>query len=222
MSSCGTCRGASERSAYVATAVSARCRQLQSLTAGLALAREGAYSKAVSTLRTELAQLDAGEQRRWAAQLPPSSTRFAEALSSDQDTVVAGSGESSERWRNVMRGVHFPAMSAPGPNGARPEHIRECVAVRRRPVANRLHRAIGALVNAAAHGRLPESSRWILGSRLVYLRKKRGNTPRLIRIGELWRRLVAKKLLHYSCTSESSQRPCCGQGRSRLLSSMWI
>ena len=38
--------------------------------------------------------------------------------------------------------------------------------------------------------------RWVLDSRLVFLKKKTGPAPRPVRIGEVWRRLVGKKLVH--------------------------
>ena len=87
------------------------------------------------------------------------------------------------------------AMSAPGPSGMRPEHLRELVAVRDRRVANALLAAIGRFVEAAATGSLCDAARWMLFSRLVFLRKKSGPAPRPIRIGELWRRVVAKRMV---------------------------
>jgi hypothetical protein len=70
------------------------------------------------------------------------------------------------------------------------------VACRDRRASARLQRAVGLLSDQAAAGALCEDARWILESRLVFLRKKRGPAPRPIRIGELWRRVVAKRLLH--------------------------
>eukprot|EP00959_Pyramimonas_sp_CCMP1952_P386542 8101037-Pyramimonas_sp.AAC.1 len=45
-------------------------------------------------------------------------------------------------------------MSAPGPSGMRPEHLRELTAVRDRRCARFLLAAIGRLVDAAAAGSL--------------------------------------------------------------------
>ena len=98
-------------------------------------------------------------------------------------------------------GVHFRAMSAPGPSGARPEHLREFVAVRDRRIASRLLRAIGKFVDVASSGQLGADSRWILNSRLVFLKKKNTDTPRPIRVGELWRRVVAKRVVELNRTS---------------------
>ena len=96
---------------------------------------------------------------------------------------------------NALAGVHFRAMSAPGPSGARPEHLREFVVVRDRRIASRLTRAIAKLVDVASIGQLCAEGRWILDSRLVYLKKKGSITPRPIRVGELWRRVVAKRMI---------------------------
>ena len=46
----------------------------------------------------------------------------------------------------------------------------------------------------------------MLDSRLVFLRKKAGNAPRPVRVGELWRRVIAKRLLH--ANREKIQRVC--------------
>ena len=54
-------------------------------------------------------------------------------------------------------------------------------------------RALAAFAIAAEEGRLPAEARWILDSSLVYLKKKHGNKPRPVRIGEVLRRLVAKR-----------------------------
>ena len=86
-------------------------------------------------------------------------------------------------------------MSAAGPTGARPEHLRELLAVRRRRTANSLLASIRDFVATAVDEDLPDAARWILDSRLVYLRKKSGNAPRPIRVGELWRRVIAKRVL---------------------------
>ena len=86
-------------------------------------------------------------------------------------------------------------MSAAGPSGMRPEHLRELVAVRDRRVANALLAAIGRFVEAAATGALCDAARWILESRVIFLRKKTGPAPRPIRVGELWRRVIGKRLV---------------------------
>ena len=86
-------------------------------------------------------------------------------------------------------------MSAAGPSGMRPEHLREMVAVRDKRCAQTLLGSLVKFVGAATQGNLPEAARWILDSRLVFLAKKNGPAPRPIRVGELWRRLVAKRLV---------------------------
>ena len=77
----------------------------------------------------------------------------------------------------------------------RPERLREMASVRKRPLVNSLLRTLGALVEAANAGTIPPTARWILASRLTYLRKKTSPALRPIRIGEFWRRFVAKRLL---------------------------
>jgi hypothetical protein len=62
-------------------------------------------------------------------------------------------------------------------------------------VVNRLLAAIVAAEAMAERGDLPSSWRWVLNTRLVFLKKKTGNKPRPVRIGEVWRRLLAKHAL---------------------------
>ena len=49
-------------------------------------------------------------------------------------------------------------------------------------------------MNNVLNGRLPDATRWILESRLVYLKKKASTTPRPVRIGEVLRRIIGKRL----------------------------
>ena len=57
-------------------------------------------------------------------------------------------------------------------------------------------KAIGALGERRRAGTLPASALWILDSRVAYLRKPGTDTPRPIRVGKLWKRVVAKRLVH--------------------------
>ena len=70
------------------------------------------------------------------------------------------------------------------------------LAVRSRPVANRLYAALSAFLDMAESGELPESLRWLTRSRLIFLRKKNSAKPRPIRVGEVLRRCAAKRLAH--------------------------
>ena len=162
-----------------------------------ALVSEGAYSKGAASLHTEVAELDEHRQLEWGEKLLPTSTRPAVARA-----VASEAPESEESPRGyVLAGVHFRAMSAPGPSGARPEHLREFVAVRDRRIASRLIRAISTFVDVASTGQLCPDARWILNSRLVFLKKKNTETPRPIRVGELWRRVVAKRMVEVNKTT---------------------
>ena len=122
---------------------------------------------------------------------PPAPTQGSGGRATGWDPTNPGRGA-----QEILAGVRFAALSGSGPSGMRPEHLKEQLAVRRRSSANRLLRAVGALEQAAAAGSLPPTSRWILASRLVFLRKKVGPAPRPIRVGEVWRGIVGKWLMH--------------------------
>ena len=128
-----------------------------------ALVSEGAYSKAAASLHTEMAELDEQDQMEWGKKLLPCSIR------PELAHVVVGDPLETEESQSgyALAGVHFRAMSAPGPSGATPEHLREFVAARDRRIASRLTRAIAKLVDVASTGQLCAEGRWILDSRLV-------------------------------------------------------
>jgi hypothetical protein len=171
-----------------------------------ALIAEGAFSKAASSLHTEVAILDAEKQVTWGRTLLPGSARPAAARSVAPAAADGGeaAGDAQAQAASALQGVRFRAMSAAGPSGARAEHLRELVAVRDRRCANALLCAIGKFVDVATSGRLCDAARWTLDSRLVFLRKKSGVVPRPIRVGELWRRVVAKRLVD-SCREDVQQ-----------------
>ena len=94
-----------------------------------ALAREGALSKAIAALTTEVAPLDSEEQLRWAKELLPRAADPEQACAGHEDGLEGD--PQPKQWRSCMAGVRFGALSAPGPTGTRPEHLREVLAVRR-------------------------------------------------------------------------------------------
>ena len=104
--------------------------------------------------------------------------------------------ETTTAVKKAFSGVRFSALSAPGPSGARPEHLRDALAARPRGASTRLRQAVAELHDVAGAGKLPDCSRWLLESRLIYLQKKQGLAPRPIRVGEFWRRVIAKRLVH--------------------------
>ena len=85
-------------------------------------------------------------------------------------------------------------MSAPGHSGARPEHLREALGVRSRSAGNRQLSALSAFLDQAASGALIPEMHWLARSRLVFIAKKSAPKPRPTRVGELLRRVVAKRL----------------------------
>ena len=161
------------------------------------LAIEGAYRKAVVSLTSSLAELSTDEQRKWTDKLLPRSVRnHPYSRTASEENAQDHREDEDKKQGYSLRGVRFAAMSAPGPSGARPEHLRDMISCRMRRIVSRLLKAIGNLQDSAANGRLSSSCRWILDSRLVFLKKKKGPAPRPVRVGELWRRVIAKRLVH--------------------------
>ena len=165
------------------------------------LTRSGAYSKAVASLTSSVASLTPPQQRSWASRLLPRSDR-ATALSGCRNPPSAGEATRdfskagfAELRKSALSGVKFGALSGAGPSGMRPEHLDAALLTPRRSVSARLLRSIASLVSAAREGTLPESAHWLTQSRLVFLRKPGSTTPRPIRVGEVWRRVIGKRLL---------------------------
>ena len=98
----------------------------------------------------------------------PRSTRLGEALSGH----TPFENDDNHDIIYSLKGVRFKALSAPGPSGARPEHLREMMACSNKQLGRRLLQSISKFVDAASRGLLPDESRFILDSRLVYLKKK--------------------------------------------------
>ena len=174
------------------------------------LVKEGARARAVISLTSELADLTPEEEEAFAGELLPQSVRPMEALSGGIGVAEIDEVGAETELGYGLKGVRFKTLSAPGPSGARPEHLKELLACGNKRVAREFARNIGKFVAATSEGHLPEEARFILDSRLVYLRKKHGKVPRPIRVGELWRRVIAKRLVFDNQTDVAS---VCKQAR---------
>ena len=173
------------------------------------LARNGAYSKAAGGLTSEMAAFTSEEQEALVTQLLPCSERAEGAYSETPVVDPSTEAQARDALKGVLKGVRFKASSAPGPTGCRPEHLQDALNCKPRLSASRLLRALDEFYAKAVEGQLAPHCRWILDSRLVFLRKKSGK-PRPIRIGEMWRRFIGKKLAHDSALA---MRPVFLRGR---------
>ena len=168
------------------------------------LVKEGARSRADISLTSELAILTPEEEEAYAEELLPQSVRPSEALSGGIGGDQINQVSAEKELGYGLKGVRFKALSAPGPSGARPEQLKELLACGNKRVAREFARNVGKFVAAASEGHLPAEARFILDSRLVYLRKKHGKVPRPIRVGEFWRRVIAKRLVYDNQTDVAS------------------
>jgi len=162
------------------------------------LTKEGAYAKAVSGLTGGLKSFTRDEQASWASKLIPQSTLGDAAFSRPRTFASQPPTQTDQAYHfadNPLKGIRFPPMSGPGPSGARPEHTRELLSIRKRSVANRYLRLLGKFIDVGLEGRLPSTARWILGSQLTFIDKKGSSVPRPIRAGEYLRKIIGKSLL---------------------------
>lgn len=86
--------------------------------------------------------------------------------------------------------MSFPSGSAGGPDGLRPQHLKDLIAGRQ--VGDPFIDAITAFVNLLLEGGTPDAVRAVLfGGALTAIRKKSGGI-RPIAVGYTWRRLAGK------------------------------
>lgn len=177
-------------------------------------AREGAYRKAVGGLTSEMESFSPEDDRKWADALLPKTSSTDGVLSapiSTSDSLRPDRPQFSNPARHdagdddwPLKGVRYSALTAPGPSGMRPEHLKELLGVRQRAASNRLLRSLARVHEAFASGNLGTSARWLLRTRLVWIKKKLGPAPRPVQIGEVLRTSYAKHIVR---AHESSLRP---------------
>ena len=94
---------------------------------------------------------------------------------------------------DVIRAIcSFPSGSAGGPDGLRPQHLKDLTGSSAEKGGRDLRQALTSFVNLVLQGRTPSSVRpFFFGATLVALRKKEGGI-RPIAVGNTLRRLVAK------------------------------
>ena len=156
------------------------------------IAREGAYSKAVKSLNPApllstkdpavLAELQRLHPLRSNPHMP--------------DPIVnAFGGSVADLLPMVEKAIFsFPPMSACGPSGLRPAHLKEALLVPSAALRSRCLSSLTGFVIQAIQGKFsPAVNQLILAARLLPLGKPQGGV-RPIAIGDVLRRLVAKVL----------------------------
>jgi len=103
----------------------------------------------------------------------------------------------------------FPHSSGAGPEGLRPQHLKDCISISAGDASTSLLTSITELVNHLTNRHLPTALRpFLYGAQLHGLRKNNGDL-RPIAVGCTYRHLVAKVCL----------RPCISRLRELLQSS---
>ena len=86
----------------------------------------------------------------------------------------------------------FKKGTAPGPDGMRPEHLKEALAAVSQNRSSRFQSVLSALVNFLASGGLPAEVAPYTGGANLFAGKKKDGTHRPIAVGNTIRRLVSK------------------------------
>ena len=144
----------------------------------------GAYRKATTGLVSSMLSFNEHEDVRWAQELLPTSNLGSSAHS--DPNLAPHPAPPDSTWDRPFSGLHYAALTAPGPTGTRPEHITDLLNVPRRIHANKIHAALSALFCRISAGTLPPAARWLTRTRLCWQRKKNGK-PRPIKMGEFLR-----------------------------------
>ena len=76
----------------------------------------------------------------------------------------------------------------------RAERLKDMLSVKPKRLANRLLRTLGLLFVAIDNTTLPDTARWLLRTRWVWIIKKNGK-PRPVKMGEMLRCAYAKRKL---------------------------
>ena len=108
------------------------------------------------SLTSDLADITLKQENQFAAELLPRSINNADALSSGNPELPDIDPEIDTA--HALRGIRFKAVSAPGPTGARPEHLREMLAGNNQRITSKLIKSIARFVDTATKGLLPESA----------------------------------------------------------------
>ena len=86
---------------------------------------------------------------------------------SQGENVLGGQGSRAGDEDSALKGISFAAMSAAGPSGARHEHLRRLLRIKRKCVVNRLLRVLETFLERALGGDLPGGAHWMLHSQLT-------------------------------------------------------
>ena len=106
------------------------------------LAQNGAYSKAVCSMTSEMAVFTPDEEEVLAAQLLPRSDRLESVFADVPEVESPIEAPARDAMRQTLKGVRFKASSAPGPTGCRPEHLQDALNSKPRSSASLLLKAL--------------------------------------------------------------------------------
>lgn len=112
---------------------------------------EGPYRKGLNCLIGSVAHFTSDEEIKWAEKLLPAGPGIQDQAR--LQTRLTASGDEDD---HPLKGVRYAALTARGPSGARPEHAKDVLGIRRRHFANRWLRAIEKVHEKAAAGMISE------------------------------------------------------------------
>ena len=92
----------------------------------------GAYRKATTGLVSSMLSFNEQEDTRWAQELLPTSN-LGSVAHCDPQLAPPPPALPESTWDRPFSGLHYAALTAPGPTGTRPEHITDLLNVPRIP-----------------------------------------------------------------------------------------
>ena len=79
-----------------------------------------------------------------------------------------------EGHRPTLPRISLPNLTAPGPTGERPEHLKDCLSANCAGPKRRLRRALDAFTIQWATGAVSNDARWLLNTSMFWLKKEAG------------------------------------------------
>ena len=159
----------------------------ENATRALKLVQEGQYSRAAKALVSRGIDQSSAEAKSEMRRKHPvgNSTEIPDGQIPAPPIRISPSQVKKAIWS-------FKKGTAPGPDGMRPEHLKEALAAVSQNRASRFQSVLSPLVNFLASGGLPAEVAPYMGGANLFAGKKKDGGHHPINVGNTLRRLVSK------------------------------